>query len=325
MAGARPKTRRRRREHFRRAADRGHAWAQYNLGHMYLDGRGVARDRALAYLYYLKAAEQRHERAMNLVGRCCEEGWGTPRDADAAADWYRRSAEAGYFRGQYNWASLLLQGGPHRRGGSVVRARGGRRHGRDAPGRCELIARAGAPRALQNLAARLKAKLGAVVAAPTSSSAVSMFLRIPKVLSEEQLATMRASLDSENAPWVDGRVTAGHQGAPVKNNQQIDEASPMARELGNFVLAQLERNALFISAVLPNRVYPPMFNRYGEGMHFGTHVDGVGAHDPRQSPTSCAPICRRPCSSRAANPTTAASSSSKAISAARAQNSRRAT
>jgi len=93
-------------------------------------------------------------------------------------------------------------------------------------------------------------------------------------LNDEQLATVRASLNSEQAPWVDGRVSAGHQGAPAKNNQQLEEASPMARELGNFILAQLERNALFISAVLPNKVYPPMFNRYGEGMQFGTHVDG---------------------------------------------------
>ena len=101
-----------------------------------------------------------------------------------------------------------------------------------------------------------------------------MFLRIEKILGEEQLATVRASLNSESAPWVDGRVTAGHQGASVKHNQQLDEGSPLARELGNFILAQLERNAQFISAVLPNKVYPPMFNRYGEGMHFGTHVDG---------------------------------------------------
>jgi len=89
----------------------GHAWAQYNIGHMYLDGRGVRRDRILAYRYYLMAAERQHERAMNLAGRCCEEGWGTSRDLDAAAGWYRRSAEAGYFRGQYNWASLLQKAG----------------------------------------------------------------------------------------------------------------------------------------------------------------------------------------------------------------------
>jgi len=102
-----------------------------------------------------------------------------------------------------------------------------------------------------------------------------MFVRIPDVLNEAQLAAVRTALNDEKAPWVDGRATAGYQGAPVKNNQQLDEASAMARELGHVVLTQLERHALFISAVLPNKVYPPMFNRYGEGMHFGTHVDGT--------------------------------------------------
>jgi PKHD-type hydroxylase len=102
-----------------------------------------------------------------------------------------------------------------------------------------------------------------------------VFVRIPQLLSTAQVADLRRALDAADAPWVDGRVTAGHQGAPVKNNQQIDEASPLARELRSVVLTELERNPLFISAVLPHRVYPPMFNRYGEGMHFGTHVDGA--------------------------------------------------
>jgi TPR repeat protein len=143
--------------HFQRAADAGHAWAQYNLGHMYLDGRGVTRDRTLAYRYYSMAAEQQHERAMSLVGRCCEEGWGTPRNLDGAADWYRRSAEAGYFRGQYNWASLLLKAGRFEEAAVWFEraAMGGTAALRRAV--IELIARAGAPRALQNLGARLKA------------------------------------------------------------------------------------------------------------------------------------------------------------------------
>jgi PKHD-type hydroxylase len=102
-----------------------------------------------------------------------------------------------------------------------------------------------------------------------------MLLRIANLLSEEQLTSVRAALEGDRALWADGRVTAGYQGAPVKKNQQIDEASPLARELGNLVLAELERNALFISAVLPHKVYPPMFNRFGEGMHFGSHVDGA--------------------------------------------------
>ena len=91
-----------------------------------------------------------------------------------------------------------------------------------------------------------------------------MLLRIPKLLNEHQLAAVRSALDARNAPWVDGRVTAGYQGAPAKHNQQIEEASPLARELGNLIIGELERNALFISAVLPGEVYPPMFNRYAK-------------------------------------------------------------
>jgi uncharacterized protein len=104
------------------------------------------------------------------VGRCCEEGWGTPRNLDAAADWYRRSAEAGYFRGQFKWASLLLKAGRFEESAAWFEraAAGGTAAMRRAV--AELIARAGAPRALQNLAARLKAgrlgQAGAAAAAP---------------------------------------------------------------------------------------------------------------------------------------------------------------
>ena len=102
-----------------------------------------------------------------------------------------------------------------------------------------------------------------------------MLLTIPGVLSADQVSLIRNRLEQANAAWVDGRVTAGHQGAPVKRNQQIAENSPLARELGDLILAALERNPLFISAALPNQVYPPMFNRYEAGMEFGSHVDGA--------------------------------------------------
>lgn len=102
-----------------------------------------------------------------------------------------------------------------------------------------------------------------------------MLVRIPGVLSAEQVRTIRSRLDAAGDAWVDGRVTAGHQGAQVKRNLQIAEHTPLARELGDLVLGALERNPLFISAVLPARVHPPMFNRYQEGMTFGSHVDGA--------------------------------------------------
>ncbi|HEX6834658.1 MAG TPA: Fe2+-dependent dioxygenase [Rudaea sp.] len=102
-----------------------------------------------------------------------------------------------------------------------------------------------------------------------------MLVQIPKLLSEEQVRAIRAALDAPAAPWVDGRATAGHQGARVKDNRQIAENSPLARQIGDVILAALERHPLFISAVLPQRVYPPLFNRYEGGMQFGSHVDGA--------------------------------------------------
>ena len=88
-----------------------------------------------------------------------------------------------------------------------------------------------------------------------------MLVRIPQLLKAEQVTALRSRLDDAAAPWVDGRVTAGHMGSQAKHNRQIAEGSELARELGDMVLAALERNPHFISAALPARVYPPMFNR----------------------------------------------------------------
>lgn len=100
-----------------------------------------------------------------------------------------------------------------------------------------------------------------------------MLITIPDVLTAQQVSQCRALLDA--ADWTDGRVTAGHQGRRVKDNSQLPEHSQAARELGDLVLAALERNALFISAVLPDVVYPPMFNRYDAGQQFGAHIDNA--------------------------------------------------
>ncbi|MDQ0084755.1 PKHD-type hydroxylase [Variovorax boronicumulans] len=108
-----------------------------------------------------------------------------------------------------------------------------------------------------------------------------MLVCIPGVLDREALAAVRARLDAAGDAWVDGRVTAGHQGAPVKFNQQIDEGSAVAHECQAILASALERHPTFISAALPNLLYPPMFNRYSEGMRFGLHVDGGVRIDPR--------------------------------------------
>ncbi|MBV8622870.1 MAG: Fe2+-dependent dioxygenase [Herbaspirillum sp.] len=101
-----------------------------------------------------------------------------------------------------------------------------------------------------------------------------MLITLPKLLDDQQLQAVRRLLDGAGEAWVDGRVTAGYQGAPVKFNQQIDERSEVAQQCQHIIVSALERHPRFISAALPNVIYPPMFNRYGEGMTFGAHVDG---------------------------------------------------
>jgi len=99
-----------------------------------------------------------------------------------------------------------------------------------------------------------------------------MLLALPNVLTAAQVAEGRKIL--ETAEWVDGRVTAGHQGAHVKNNVQLPEGSPASLKIGEMITAALRASPLFMSAALPLHVLPPNFNRYEAGQTFGTHIDG---------------------------------------------------
>ncbi len=100
-----------------------------------------------------------------------------------------------------------------------------------------------------------------------------MLIQIPDVLSREQVTEARRALDG--ADWLDGRVTAGHQSAQAKQNLQLPEDHPVARQLGDVILRALQASPLFIAAALPLRVFPPLFNRYEGGHSFGNHVDNA--------------------------------------------------
>lgn len=103
-----------------------------------------------------------------------------------------------------------------------------------------------------------------------------MLVVIPDVLNKAQVAECRRLMDQ--AEWVDGNVTSGHQSALAKHNMQLPEDSPVARQLGDLIQDALGRSALFISAALPLKVYPPLFNRYEGGQAFDTHVDNAIRH-----------------------------------------------
>ncbi|HEY0064532.1 MAG TPA: Fe2+-dependent dioxygenase [Telluria sp.] len=117
-----------------------------------------------------------------------------------------------------------------------------------------------------------------------------MMLHIPEVLSRDQVAVLRAALD--RADWTDGRATVGPQGAQVKQNRQLPETSPLSAELGAIILAALAQHPMYVSAALPLRTVPPLFNSYAGGEHYGAHVDGAvrgvpGGLPPLRTDLSC--------------------------------------
>ena len=100
-----------------------------------------------------------------------------------------------------------------------------------------------------------------------------MLIHIPEVLSKAEVTACRARL--AEAEWIDGRATVGAQGAQVKRNRQLPVESPVGRELGELILQRLYSSPLFMSAALPLRSVPPLFNVYSGGEHYGFHVDGA--------------------------------------------------
>lgn len=100
-----------------------------------------------------------------------------------------------------------------------------------------------------------------------------MMIVIPGVLDAETVARFRAI--ARGAQWVDGNVTSGHQAALAKHNRQLPEDGAEAREMGAVILDRLARLPLFVAAALPAKVFPPLFNAYGVGEQFATHVDNA--------------------------------------------------
>jgi PKHD-type hydroxylase len=105
-----------------------------------------------------------------------------------------------------------------------------------------------------------------------------MLLHLKNILTPEEV-DLALGLLGDDAPWLEGRSSAGTQAQTQKNNQQLKQNSEAARELQTMVLAALRRDPLFFSAALPRKIFNPLFNRYGaDGEHYGPHVDGAILH-----------------------------------------------
>ncbi len=100
-----------------------------------------------------------------------------------------------------------------------------------------------------------------------------MLIHIPKILTAEQVAQCRETLEA--AEWADGRNTAGYLSQRVKDNTQVPDMNPVGRKLGEMILGILEKHPTFTSAALPLKLVPPLFNRYTGNQNYGRHIDGA--------------------------------------------------
>ena len=100
-----------------------------------------------------------------------------------------------------------------------------------------------------------------------------MLIAVPDLLSTTELAEIRAIIDA--ADWIDGNATSGHQSALAKNNEQLPEDGEAAKHAGRLILDALGRSPIFFASALPLKIFPPLFNRYGAGQEFDTHVDNA--------------------------------------------------
>lgn len=106
-----------------------------------------------------------------------------------------------------------------------------------------------------------------------------MLLAIEGVLDKPEVSAIRQRLEA--AHWLDGTATAGSLARSRKSNQQLDDNDPVGVGLGDQILRRIGSHPQFISAALPNRIYPPKFNRYASGGGYGAHIDSALMRAPR--------------------------------------------
>ena len=95
---------------YRKAAEKGLASAQHNLGLCYDNGEGVPKDEAEAAKWYRKAAEQGYAEAQCDLGLCYHKGEGVPKDKRESVIWYWKAAEQGLAEAQYNLGYAYANG-----------------------------------------------------------------------------------------------------------------------------------------------------------------------------------------------------------------------
>ena len=97
-------------EYFRKAAEQGHAEAQWSLGLCYFEGTGVKQNYETAVYWYRKSAEQGFVPAQFYLGNCYYSGYGIAENHVTAIEWFRKAAVQDYSDAQFNLGLCYFNG-----------------------------------------------------------------------------------------------------------------------------------------------------------------------------------------------------------------------
>lgn len=103
-----------------------------------------------------------------------------------------------------------------------------------------------------------------------------MHFQLEPLIDGNAASRIRAQL--EQAPetlWYCGHETAGRAAKTVKDNHQLDAASPLFEELSAHVISAFQANPLFRAAAIPLKIHGLIFSRCAEGQGYGSHVDNA--------------------------------------------------
>ncbi len=95
---------------FTKAADQGDTKAQINLGVMYIDGKGVKKDKRIAFEWFTKAAEQGNASSQFNLGVMYNQGDGVKKDKRIAFEWFTKAAEQGVADAQFMLGAMYAKG-----------------------------------------------------------------------------------------------------------------------------------------------------------------------------------------------------------------------
>lgn len=97
-------------DNYKKSAEMGYHWGQYNLANYYYNGEGCKKDYTQAVVWFQKAADQNIPEAQNELGICYDKGYGVQKDEAKALVFFKKAAEQGYDWGQYNLATKYYNG-----------------------------------------------------------------------------------------------------------------------------------------------------------------------------------------------------------------------